>query len=432
MTDRELDRLKLQHDQAWETTGRAREVQNAAWERRQSAQADLNQAHEQQQAAHSAQDEAWQRRQAARDAMDRAFEAKQQAHAIQQRAWDQLQTLRDRNGPRLDDLNRRQEAAHENMLEAFRDASAAHDNHDGAGARAHADDGHRYKDERDGYVSERRDLVADIRAAQADWEPTRGPFQDAKAEFDRARSVFQAAKAAHEPRLRAFKEAQAAFGQAREAYQRAKSDHEQRRREFERAKTELEGIRAAQRARLEVVRGDRQRRQDDDRVLARQAGVPSQYLDDLEVQREHNGVVNFYFGGIGAPDGPGHGHYVLDTKTGDVIYARDPHRDHGAQNFSGQRERDGRRPKGPWTPAASQPPDGGIVEGTPGGLDHIVSLKVNQQRPPYDDVLIADGDYTDDPEGFRTSHDHSWFDPDTDERGYEDRGRYTGPGGSDD
>lgn len=39
-----------------------------------------------------------------------------------------------------------------------------------------------------------------------------------------------------------------------------------------------------------------------------------------------------YFGGVGKPDGPGHGHYVMDQK-GNVTYRREPFDPHGAQNF---------------------------------------------------------------------------------------------------
>jgi hypothetical protein len=149
---------------------------------------------------------------------------------------------------------------------------------------------------------------------------------------------------------------------------------------------------------------------------------------------EPDGTVNIYFGGFGSPDGPGHGHYVMDP-SGTVTYARDPSDEHGAQNFADYEERQEqtrRSPKGPWTPARSEPPYVGIVAGSDGGLNNMVSFKVNQKEPPYDDVLIADGDYSEDAKGFDKSHDHSWYDPETGERGYEDRGHYTGPGGSND
>jgi len=58
-----------------------------------------------------------------------------------------------------------------------------------------------------------------------------------------------------------------------------------------------------------------------------------------------------------------------------------------------------------WTPAGSQNPDAGVIEGT----DHVVSFKTG--GPNGDETLIADGDYSDDKAGFNgprgsPSHDH--------------------------
>ncbi|GIH62862.1 hypothetical protein Msi02_36790 [Microbispora siamensis] len=88
---------------------------------------------------------------------------------------------------------------------------------------------------------------------------------------------------------------------------------------------------------------------------------------------------------------------------------------------SQRRRRGDRGGRSNWTPAGSQPPDVGTVAGT----DHVASFKTG--GPSGDDTLIADGDYSDDPEGFdgtlgNRGHDHHgpW--------GSQGRGRYTGPG----
>ena len=39
-----------------------------------------------------------------------------------------------------------------------------------------------------------------------------------------------------------------------------------------------------------------------------------------------------YFGGIGKPNGTGHGHYAMD-RNGTVTYRHEPFDPHGAQNF---------------------------------------------------------------------------------------------------
>lgn len=336
--DSELDQLKDEQDLAFQRKQDAWQAQDDAWEQRQAAQEEMNQAHAQQQAAYEDQDDAWQSRQSARDVMDQAYDVKQRAHEEQQDAWDELQRIRDRNGPRIDYLNGEQEAAYQNMRDAFDNASAAHESRDGASARSYADDGHRYKEESRGYVEERRELIAEIRQAKAEWEETRSPFQSAKADFDSARSAFNEAKAHHERKRSEFQSAKAEFEQARSEFTEAKANHAHARDEFKQAKAEFERAKSAFQVRLDQVRNEQQQRKDDKRSLAERAGVPSQYLDDVWVSTEPDGTVNIYFGGTGEPAGPGHGHYAMDSY-GNVTYARDPDEDHGAHNFTDYQER---------------------------------------------------------------------------------------------
>lgn len=280
--DVELDRLKLEQDIAFQG-------KQSAWQ---------------------AQDDAWKQRQSAREALDRAYHDKQAAYDQQQHAWEQLQGVRSRNGSRIDSLNSQQEAAFQNMKDAFERASSAHEAHDGASARAYADEGHRYKDDSQEAVTERRQLVQEIRDAGDRHRSTMPAFQHAKAVFDYVRAE----------------------------HDRAKADHEQKQAEFKRAKAGFDRAKTAFQERLEVVRSERQQRQDDKRRLAEQAGVPHQYLDDVWVSTQPDGSVNIYFGGMGGPDGPGHGHYAMDP-SGNVTYQREPSEDHGSQNFADHEER---------------------------------------------------------------------------------------------
>jgi membrane protein involved in colicin uptake len=271
---------------------------------------DQDRAFQQKQDAWRAQDQAWNRRQAARDTMDRAYAAKQEEYENQNAAWQDLQQVRDYNGPRIESLNSQQETAYDNMRNAFDNASSAHESRDGASARAYADDGHAYKAEAQEAVAERRQLVDEIREARARHEAIKPDFQRAKADFDRARDEHNRAKAEHEG--------------ARDEFKRAKAD-------FDRAKNAFQ-------ARLEVVRADRQQRKNDKRSVAERAGVPYQYLDELWVSTDPDGSVNIYFGGVGEPNGPGHGHYSMDS-SGNVTYQRDPFDPHGAENFADYEER---------------------------------------------------------------------------------------------
>lgn len=273
--DTELDRLKTARDLAFQRKQEAYDAQQSAWERRSSA----------------------------RDAMNRAFNAKQSAYEVQNAAWQALQRLRDRNGPQIDALNAQQERAFEAMKSAFADATAAHDRRDGASARMYADQGHAHKAESQRCVAERRVLVAEIRSAKDAHEATRPAFQEAKRTYDTRKQAFNQAKAEHE-RL------QAEFRRAKEDWQRAAD---------------------AFKARLEKVKAENAKRNEDRRELARKAGVPAQYLDQVWVSHKTDGTTNIYFGGVGKPDGPGHGHYVLD-RNDNVTYKRDPFDPHGAQN----------------------------------------------------------------------------------------------------
>ena len=68
-----------------------------------------------------------------------------------------------------------------------------------------------------------------------------------------------------------------------------------------------------------------------DSANAAKAGVPHQYHDNVWISTDSSGNTNIYFGGVGKPNGPGHGRYVMD-RNGNVTYKRDPFDPHGAQN----------------------------------------------------------------------------------------------------
>lgn len=275
--DAELDRLKA--------------AQDLAFQRKQDA--------------YQAQQRAWDKRSAAREALNRAHEAKQRAYAEQDQSWQRYQSVRSSNGPRIDSLNTQQERAFQNMKSAFDSASSAHDRRDGAGAASYAADGHRYKAEAQGYVQERRRLVEEIRSARASHDAVKVAFQRAKDDFSACKRTFDAAKA----------------------------EHERAGAEFKRAKADFDSCAKAFKSRLEKVKAESQKRRNDKKDVAAKAGVPYQYRDDVWVSTDRDGNTNIYFGGVGKPNGPGHGHYVMD-RSGNVTYKRNPYDPHGAQNFT--------------------------------------------------------------------------------------------------
>jgi hypothetical protein len=147
--------------------------------------------------------------------------------------------------------------------------------------------------------------VQEIRDARDRHDVTKQPFQRAKAEFDHAKSE----------------------------HGRAKADHERKQAEFGRNKADFDRAKAVLRKRIDVLRAESKQRKSDKRSLAERAGVPYQYLDDVWVSTEPDGTVNIYFGGMGEPAGPGHGHYAMGS-SGNVTYQRDPFDPHGSQNYT--------------------------------------------------------------------------------------------------
>lgn len=261
-------------------------------------------ARQQQQAAWEAQQAAWERRSSARAVMNRAYETKQAAYADQQAAWEAYMSVKRANGPRIDSLNAQQEQSWRNMKSAFESASLAHDMHDGASARMYADQGHAYKAESQTCAAERRQLVAEIRVARERFEGVKPAFQAAKGEFARAQQTFQSARAEHERAQEAFKRAKAEFDSCAKAFQ----------------------------FRLDELKSTSRKRREDKKSIAAKAGVPLQYQDNVWISTGPDGNTNIYFGGVGKPNGPGHGHYVMN-RNGTVTYRRDPFEPHGAQNF---------------------------------------------------------------------------------------------------
>lgn len=274
--DAELDRLKAAQDRAFQRKQDAYQAQQRAWEKRSSA----------------------------RDTMNRAHEAKQRAYTEQDRTWQYYQNVRNSNGSRIDSLNAQQESAFQNMKRSYEAASSAYDRRDGASASSYAAEGRSYKEESQRCVAERRRLVEEIRSARATHEASKPAFQSAKDDFSSAKRTFDSAKAEHVRSQTEFKRAKADFDQAVKAFK----------------------------SQLEKVRAEGKKRREDKKSIAAKAGVPHQYHNNVWVSTDLNGNTNVYFGGLGKPNGPGHGHYVMDH-SGKVTYKRDPFDAHGAQNF---------------------------------------------------------------------------------------------------
>ena len=360
--DAELDRLKA--------------VQDLAFQRKQSA--------------YDAQQRAWERRSSARDAMNRAYEAKQRAYAEQESTWQALQHLRDSYGPRIEQLNRLQEAAFQNMGRAFDNASSAYDRRDGASAASYAAEGHRHKAESQGYVSERRGLVAELRAAKDRHESTKPAFQRAKDDFSTCKRTFDAAKA----------------------------EHERAQTEFQRAKADFDTAAKAFKVRLEKVKAENKKRREDYREIARRAGVPVQHLDNIKVRKNSDGSYDIFYGGAGAPDGLGHGHATLD-RFGNAAHDRRPFDVNSPENFAEEQAYiDFQRSKGH---------RGGYGLAHYGYIDGLPVTYAHGWGSKDGHTLLADGHV--DKKTFHRSGNHNHYGPGKGPHDNAmDRGKYTGPG----
>lgn len=333
--------------------------------------------------AYDRQESAWKARAAARETMNSAFEAKQRAYDVQQRSWEDLSRLRDREGPRIEQLNRLQEQAYQNMKDSFDQATSAHNHRDGAAAAMYARQGHEYKAESQRHVTERRGIISTLKG-EADRHATLKPA------FDAAKDRFNAAKREHD---------------------RAKAVHERAQAEFKTAKANFDKAAKDFKARLEVLKKETGKRNEDKRSIAEKAGVPYQYRDKVYVSKGANGITNIYFGGVGEPNGPGHAHYVMDA-SGKVTYKREPFDPHGEQNFEGP-GKDGHR--------------GGFGKPKHGWIGDAAVTFALGWGTKQNHTLIADGHLS--AEHFRDSRHHDHYGPGDGPRNNGTlRGTYTGPG----
>ena len=338
------------------------------------------------QEAYQKQQDSWKKLSEAKSKLNQAFEAKQDAYNSQERAWQDYRSISDHNGPRIEYLKSAQEAAYLNMKDAFDRASSAHDCHDGASAKSYATEGHKYQAESKSYVEERRRLVAECRSAKAQYEPYKQAFEDAKIVFGNAKDEYEQAKVTRERANNEFKQAKADFDEAAKAFQ----------------------------ARLSELKTEYTKKKESNQAIAARAGVPYQYRNDVYVSEDSDGTKNIYFGGMGKPDGPGHGHYSIDSY-GSIIYKREPFDPHGHQNF----EDDGACKKSGWGKRTV-----GTIEGFEVTFRQGFGDKEGQ-------TLIADGTPSGREFDRRKGHNH-YGDKEEgggrieDDRG--DRGKYTGPG----
>ena len=122
---------------------------------------------------------------------------------------------------------------------------------------------------------------------------------------------LRSAKERHDATKPAFQRAKDDFNSAKRVFELAKAEHERAQAEFNRAKADFDSCAKAFKSRLKKVKAEGQKRREENESIADKAGVPHQYRDNVWVSTDSSGNTNIYFGGIGKPNGPGHGHFLI-------------------------------------------------------------------------------------------------------------------------
>ncbi len=298
--DPELDRLKA--------------VEQAAFQRKQSAFQRYATARDRANEAHDKMERAWQERSSARDEMNCEFERKQQAWEHYRSVWDEYGRTKESNSSRIDQLRSEADYEHRAMQDAFEQASSEYEYGDKSMAPYYSQQGHEHKDRRDDLnaeVSQLRQEIKDARS-RAEWSASR-PDESA---FQSAKARFESAKARHESAQATFK--------------RLKAKRDQAKAEFDSLQDEWERLKDAFQARLELVKAENKRERE--RIFDK-TGISWSERSIAKIVKKPDGTVQMYHGGVGDGDEYGHGHTVLD-QFGHKTYDRGAFEAHGSQNYT--------------------------------------------------------------------------------------------------
>lgn len=181
--------------------------------------------------AHDRMQSAWDQRVAAREEMNREFESMQQSKDSRDAIWADFNRLCQENSSRINQIRQEADMEHEMMKNCFDSASAAYEYGNKADAPMYASEGHMHKDRRDDLNAEVGRLIQEINNAKANakWQTSSSHGNS----FQSAKSNFNSAKMLHESAETEFKNAKA----ERDAY---KAEFDSAQAEFERLKNECQ------------------------------------------------------------------------------------------------------------------------------------------------------------------------------------------------
>ena len=288
-SDPELDRIKQAQKEAAHN-------RDSAWKRQQAA---------------------WGRRSNASDMLSRAWDQKQQAKQHMNNCWEAYRSERDQNQAEYTRHQQLADQAHYDVQRAFENASQAYLSGQHDMASYYSNEGHRLKADRD-HHNEAKKTVNSYSSAKQRFETARGDYQVAKAEFDRYKAEFDNAKLEHEAAQQEFQELKAKVAKYKEAFD-----------------TRLGELRKQREQQKQKAAAKWQQ----DLEILRKAGVPKKYHHKNDVIIIHNTdkkkgeYILIFFGGSGAPNGPGHGTRKIGPN-GEVTVRTNPGEPHGSRNFA--------------------------------------------------------------------------------------------------
>lgn len=188
--------------------------------------------------------------------LNKSFSRKQQSWEQQDEAWRYLKSVQSRLNPQISRLKLDHDRIFANMKEAGKKATEAYKSGDHINAKKYSNQGKSYRIQMAALVRERHRLIAIVEKAISDHKRACSEYRTVKAEYEKLRQMSKSVTK-NAPNKKYGRNSKIA--------------------------------------------------------IARRAGVPEKYHDDLYVKNKPDGSIDIFFGGIGKPNGLGHGHHRIDA-----------------------------------------------------------------------------------------------------------------------
>lgn len=241
-----------------------------------------------------AQSKAWRDYAMARDELTQVTNALQEERCRQDELWDNYRSDRLDNQTRLKQLDRRQRMSAKILGRIFRSSLNQAEKINVETVQEASRDSREHVLVTEESFSKRKLLVKNSQSSKRLAQDSATQIRLLKRKREKLRLLCEAL-------MLDYQKLQTEFQEAKEKYVKANAAFQARFHELEESGMNEESARA----------------------IAEQAGVPAEYLDKVFVKRAPVSTrYDIYFGGVGEPVGPGHGHYCMIG--GRLVYARNP------------------------------------------------------------------------------------------------------------